>query len=86
MLKEELGQRNLFAVAERLASRAASPATRKQYASIYRSFGDWLMTELGRPPVVDDVNADAIAAWARHLETRVRGAGGAGHAACLLVP
>ncbi len=35
-------EENLYLDSERLAARAASPATRKQYASIYRSFGDWL--------------------------------------------
>ena len=34
--------RELYAVAEQLAARAATPATRRQYAAIYRSFGDWL--------------------------------------------
>jgi site-specific recombinase XerD len=65
---------NLFAVAEQLAARAATPSTRRQYAAIYRSFGDWLRGELGRPPTVEDLDADAIAAYARHLET----AGGRG--------
>ena len=46
---EGLEQRNLFAVAEQLAARAATPSTRRQYAAIYRSFGDWLRGELGPP-------------------------------------
>jgi hypothetical protein len=65
---------NLYAAGERLAARAATPATRRQYAAIYRSFADWLSSELGRPPTGRDVDSDAIAAYARHLET----AGGRG--------
>jgi integrase len=53
-----------------MTRRAASPATRRQYASIHRAFGDWLMGELGRPPLVGDMDADAIAAYSRHLEAR----------------
>lgn len=59
---------NLYALGERVAARAASPATRRQYGTIYRSFGDWLRGELGRPPSTIDFTADAIAAWGRHLE------------------
>jgi len=55
--------RNLFGEAERIAARAATASTRRQYASIFRSFGDWLAAELGRPPVVGDLDADAIAAY-----------------------
>src|SRR4051812_8809195 len=65
---------NLFAVAEQLTARAATPSTRRQYAAIYRSFGDWLREQLGRPPTVADLDADAIVAYARFLET----AGGRG--------
>lgn len=64
-----LAQRNLFGEAERIAARAASTGTRRQYASIFRAFGDWLAGELGRPPVVGDLDADVIAAYARHLAT-----------------
>jgi integrase len=64
-----LEQRNLFGEAERIAARAASASTRRQYASIFRAFGDWLAGELGRPPVVGDLDTDAIAAYARHLAT-----------------
>jgi hypothetical protein len=71
---EGLEQRNLFAVAEQLAARAATPSTRRQYAAIYRSFGDWLRGELRQPPVVSDLNGDLTAAYARYLET----AGGRG--------
>jgi integrase len=49
-------QRNLFGEAERIAARAASASTRRQYASIFRAFGDWLAGELGRPPVVADLD------------------------------
>jgi site-specific recombinase XerC len=62
-------QRNLFGEAERIATRAASASTRRQYGSIFRSFGDWLAGELGRPPMVGDLDTDAIAACARHLAT-----------------
>ena len=62
-----LEARNLFGEAERIAARAASASTRRQYAAIFRAFGDWLAGELGRPPVVGDLDADAIAAYARHL-------------------
>ena len=61
--------RNLFGEAERIAARAASASTRRQYASIFRAFGDWLAGELGRPPIVGDLDTDAIAAYARHLAT-----------------
>src|SRR3954451_5521552 len=71
---EGLEHRNLFAVAEQLAARAATPSTRRQYAAIYRSFGDWLREQLDRPPTVAALDADAIAAYARFLET----AGGRG--------
>jgi integrase/recombinase XerC len=64
-----LEQRNLFGEAERIAARAASASTRRQYASIFRAFGDWLAGELGRPPVVGDLDTDAISAYARHLAT-----------------
>jgi integrase len=60
---------NLFALGERLAARAAAPSTRKQYAAVYRSFGDWLLSELGRAPTTADLRPDAVAAWHRHLET-----------------
>ncbi len=55
--------KNLYLAGERLAARAASPATRRQYASIYRTFGDWLRGELDRPPTTTDLTADAIAAF-----------------------
>jgi hypothetical protein len=45
-----LEARNLFAEAERIAARAASASTRRQYGAIFRAFGDWLVGELGRPP------------------------------------
>jgi len=67
-------QRNLFGEAERIAARAASASTRRQYASIFRAFGDWLAGELSRPPLVADLDTDAIAAYGRHLAS----AGGRG--------
>ena len=68
---EGLERRNLFAVAEQLAARAATPSTRRQYAAIYRSFGDW-PGRVGRPPVVGDLDAivaldRAVAAAAARL-------------------
>jgi integrase len=65
----ELEQRNLFGEAERIAARAASASTRRQYASIFRAFGDWPSGELGHPPLVADLDTDAIAAYGRHLAT-----------------
>jgi hypothetical protein len=38
-------RRNLFGEAERIAARAASASMRRQYASIFRAFGDWLAGE-----------------------------------------
>ena len=66
--------RNLFGEAQRIAARAASASTRRQYAAIFRAFGDWLASELHRPPVVGDLDADVIAAYGRHLA----GCGGRG--------
>ena len=62
-----LEERNLFAEAQRIAARAASASTRRQYAAIFRSFGDWLASQLDRPPLVGDLDADVIAAYGRHL-------------------
>ncbi len=70
-------EENLYLAGELLAAREASPATRRQYASIYRSFGGWLRGELDRPPMTKDLTADAIGAFARHLEAR-GGRGGRG--------
>jgi len=78
--EQAFAQRNLFGEAERIAARAASTGTRRQYASIFRAFGDWLAGELGRPPVVGDLDADVIAAYARHLAT---GGGRGGRPAAL---
>jgi hypothetical protein len=36
---------NLYAAGERIALRAASPSTRRQYGPIYRAFGDWLRAQ-----------------------------------------
>lgn len=63
-------QRNLFGEAARIAARAATAGTRRQYASIFGAFGDWLAGELGRPPVVGDLDTDVIAAYACHLAVR----------------
>jgi integrase len=62
-----LEARNLFAEAERIAARAATTSTRRQYGAIFYAFGDWLGREFGRPPVVGDLDADVIAAYGRHF-------------------
>ena len=62
-----LAERNLFVEAHRIAARAASASTRRQYGAIFRAFGDWLAGELGRPPLVGDLDADVMAAYGRHL-------------------
>jgi integrase len=73
---DDLAARNLFGEADRIAARASSPGTRRQYAAIYRTFADWLRGHLGRPPVVGDLDADVIAAYMRHLqESGGRGGG-----------
>ena len=66
-IRPGLEERNLFAEAERIAARAASASTRRQYGAIFGAFGDWLAGELGRPPMVGDLDADVIAAYGRHL-------------------
>jgi integrase len=71
----DMDGRNLFGEGERIAARAASASTRRQYAAIFRSFGDWLAEELGRPPLVGDLDADVLAAYGRYLAT-VGGRGG----------
>jgi len=71
-----LEARNLFGEAERIAARAASASTRRQYGAIFRAFGDWLAGELGRPPLVGDLDADVIAAYGRHLAERGGRGGG----------
>jgi len=62
-----LAERNLFAEAQRIAARAATASTRRQYGAIFRAFGDWLAGELGRAPLVGDLDADVIAGYGRHL-------------------
>jgi hypothetical protein len=66
---DELAERNLFGEADRIAARASTAGTRRQYAAIYRAFAHWLREQLGRPPVVGDLDADVIAAYGRHLAT-----------------
>ncbi len=65
----ELRWRNLYGEAERIAARAASPSTRRQYGAIFRAFCDWLAAQLHRPPLVGDLDADVLAAYGRHLTT-----------------
>jgi integrase len=62
-------ERNLFGEADRIAARAASTGTRRQYTAIYRAFAHWLREQLGRPPVVGDLDADVIAAYGLFLAT-----------------
>ena len=71
-----IADRYLAAEADRIAARASTFGTRRQYASIYRSFATWLAAQLGRPPLVGDLDADVIAAYGRHLTAR-GGRGGA---------
>ncbi|MGO9790085.1 MAG: tyrosine-type recombinase/integrase [Solirubrobacteraceae bacterium] len=61
--------RNLYGEAERIAARAASASTRRQYTAIFRAFCDWLAAQLHRPPLVGDLDADVIATYGRHLAT-----------------
>ncbi len=63
----ELRWRNLPGEAERIAARAASASTRRQYGAIFRAFCDWFAAQLGRPPLVGDLDADVLAAYGRHL-------------------
>ena len=65
---EQLLEHNLYAVCELVAGRAARASSARQYGAIYTRFCDALRDELGRPPVVGDVTADAIAAYSRALE------------------
>jgi hypothetical protein len=65
-----MGERYLAAEADRIAARASTAGTRRQYGSIYRSFATWLAAQLGRPPLVGDLDADVIAAYGRHLTAR----------------
>ncbi|MCA1697528.1 MAG: hypothetical protein LC790_00925 [Actinobacteria bacterium] len=72
---EQLLEANLYAVCELVAGRAARASSARQYRASYTRFCDALRDELGRPPVVADVTADAIAAYSRAQE-RHGGRGG----------
>jgi site-specific recombinase XerD len=72
---EQLLDANLYAVCDLVAGRAARASSARQYRAIYTRFCDALRDELGRPPVVGDVTADAIAAYSREQE-RHGGRGG----------
>jgi hypothetical protein len=61
-----LGARNLFAEAERIASRVASATARRQVRGDFRAFGDWLGGEFGRPRWSAISNNDVIAAYGWH--------------------
>ena len=80
-----LEERNLFAEAERIAARAASASTRRQYGAIFRALGDWLAGELGRPPLVGDLDADVVAAYGRDLTSRGGRSGGDSVRVCFRV-
>jgi site-specific recombinase XerD len=73
---EQLLQANLYAVCELVAGRAARASSARQYRAIYTRFCDALRDELGRPPLVGDVTADAIAAYSRAQEHRGGRGGG----------
>ena len=72
---EQLLDANLYAVCDLVAGRAARASSARQYRAIYTRFCGALRKELGRPPVVADVTADAIAAYSREQE-RHGGRGG----------
>lgn len=55
-----LEKRNLFGETERIGGRAALAAARPRYAVTYRAFPDWLFEQLGRAPVVEDLDMDAV--------------------------
>jgi hypothetical protein len=65
-------QRYDAAEAQRIAARAASASTAAVPGPIFRSSRDWLAAQLGRPPVVGDLDADVIAAHGRHLKLAAR--------------
>jgi len=56
---EQVLESNLYAVCELVAGRAARTSSARQYRAIYTRFCDTLRDELGRPPIVADVTADA---------------------------
>ena len=62
-----LEQRNLFGEGERIAARAGVGEHAQAVRVDLPRVRDWLSGELGRPPVVGDLDTDAIAAYARHL-------------------
>src|SRR3954447_20142130 len=49
---------NVVAVVEQRAACAPTRSTRRREAAIYRSFGDWLRSELGRAPMIGDRDGD----------------------------
>jgi len=53
---------------ELIARRAPRASSARQYAMTYATFCDWLGAQLSRPPLVGDLTADTVAAYARHLE------------------
>ncbi|MGO9900582.1 MAG: hypothetical protein ACLP0J_12990 [Solirubrobacteraceae bacterium] len=63
-----LEERNLFGEAQRIVARAASASTRRQYAAIFRAFGDWLAGEFGRPPLVGDLAGSPASCGKDHRE------------------
>ncbi|MBW3537057.1 MAG: hypothetical protein KY395_04705, partial [Actinobacteria bacterium] len=67
-VEAQLLDANLYGVCELVAGRAARASSVRQYLAIYTRFCDVLRDELGRPPVVADLTADAIAAYSRALE------------------
>ncbi len=55
-------------IAGELIARRAWASSARQYAMTYATFCDWLGAQLSRPPLVGDLTADTVAAYARHLE------------------
>lgn len=74
--REQLLGANLYAVCELVAARAARASSARQYGAIYTRLCEALRDELGRPPVVGDLTADAIAAYSRALERHGARGGG----------
>jgi hypothetical protein len=72
---EQLLASNLYSVSKLVAGRAARASSARQYLTSYARFCDALRDELGRPPVVGDVTADAVAAYSLALQ-RHGGRGG----------
>ncbi len=72
----KLASTHLRIAGELIARRAPRASSARQYAMTYATFCDWLGAQLSRPPLVGDLTADTVAAYARHLEVAGGRAGG----------